>query len=199
MAKWTPIPGETPIDASGLIPKYVKNREQLSLVEAESILQATIKYLAAKPTGRQAPFTLKWIYRLHHDMFGKVWKWAGKRRQTELNLGVRPHQIDGMLQILLDDLAFWRDKTKMPIIEQAARLHHRSVLIHPFENGNGRWSRMLANIWLKQNGQPITAWPDQAINRSSVIREEYIKAIRTADVGDYKPLFTLHRRYSGPP
>ena len=40
--------------------------------------------------------------------------------------------------------------------EQAVLLHHRAVQIHPFENGNGRWSRLLANIWLKKHAHPIT-------------------------------------------
>jgi Fic-DOC domain mobile mystery protein B len=196
MGEWQPIAGETPIDISGLIPKYVRNRDQLSLAEAENILAATIKYLAAKPTRRQAPFTLKWVYQLHSEMFGKVWKWAGKRRNTELNLGAPVHRAEPMLQTLLDDMAYWRDNKVMPLLEQAARLHHRAVFIHPFQNGNGRWARMLANIWLKQNGGPITAWPDQAIDRTSVIRHEYIQAVKAADRGDYTLLFGLHERYS---
>jgi Fic-DOC domain mobile mystery protein B len=197
MGEWEPIVGETPIDVSGLIPKYVRNREQLGLLEAENILAATIKYLAAKPTSRQAPFTLKWVYRLHGEMFGKVWKWAGKRRNTELNLGAAVHRVEPMLQTLLDDMAYWRDNKVMPVVEQGARLHHRAVFIHPFENGNGRWARMLANIWLKQGGEAITAWPDQAIDRTSVIRQEYIGAVKAADRGDYTLLFGLHEKFGG--
>jgi hypothetical protein len=35
---WESIPDETPIeDISGLIPKYIKNRDQLSLIEAKNI------------------------------------------------------------------------------------------------------------------------------------------------------------------
>jgi len=197
VGEWQAIPGETPIeDISGLIPRYVQSRSQLIVVEAENILQATIKYLAAKPTRRQAPFTLKWIYKLHGQMFGNVWKWAGKRRNTELNLGVLPHQIDEVLQSLLDDLIYWRDKTEMPMIEQAARLHHRAVSIHPFENGNGRWARMLGDIWLKQHGRPITRWPDQAINGVSAVRDEYLRALKAADRGDCTLLLGLHEKFS---
>jgi fido (protein-threonine AMPylation protein) len=123
---------------------------------------------------------------------------VGTRRNTELNLGVVPHQIDGMLQSLLDDLIYWRDKTEMPMIEQAARLHHRAVSIHPFENGNGRWARMLGDIWLKQHEQELTRWPDQAINGVSKVREEYLKALKAADRGDCMMLLALHKRFSVP-
>lgn len=54
----------------------------------------------------------------------------------------------------------------------------RGVAIHPFLNGNGRWARMLANIWLKRNGHPITEWPEATISFKSVIRDEYLAAIR---------------------
>lgn len=195
MCAWKSIPGETPIDASGLIPKHIRTRAQLNIVEAENIHRAVVKYLIARPTRRQAPFTLKWIYKLHAEMFGKVWMWAGKRRSTELNLGIPHHLIDTQLQDLLDTLKFWRDESNMPPTEQAARLHHRAVQIHPFNNGNGRWARLLANIWLRQNKHPITAWPDQSIGQTSPIRAKYIAAIKAADNGDYAPLISLHRRY----
>ena len=80
--------------------------------------------------------------------------------------------------------------------KQATRLHHRAVSIHPFVNGNGRWSRMLANIWLKRHGQAIIEWPEETIGSNSVIRDEYLGAIRAADAGDERPLRELHQRFT---
>lgn len=45
------------------------------------------------------------------------------------------------------------------MIDDAALLHYRAVKIHPFPNGNGRWSRMLANVWLRKHGAKPTVWP----------------------------------------
>ncbi len=56
---------------------------------------------------------------------------------------------------------------------------------------------MLANIWLKSQGQSIVEWPETVIGSKSIIREEYLRAIRAADDGDEKPLALLHSRYSG--
>jgi fido (protein-threonine AMPylation protein) len=135
MGKWETIPGETPIDdISGLIPKDVKTRGQLNVVEAINIHKVTVKYLSAKPSRRQAPFTLDWIYKLHKEMLGEVWTWAGQRRTLELNFGIPFHQIDVQLEDLLRDLQTWANSS-MPSIEQAARLHHRAVQIHPFLHG----------------------------------------------------------------
>lgn len=195
MALWETIPDETPIDPSGLKVKGITNREQLNSFEAENIRKAMAKYLARKPTRRTARFDLSWAMRLHREMFGNVWEWAGSFRTEDKNLGIHWHQVETSLQALLDDLACW-GQYGMEVLEQVARLHHRAVHIHPFENGNGRWSRLLANIWLKRHGHPPTAWPEEVIGTVSVIRDEYITAIKKADEGDYEPLMELHRRYT---
>jgi len=196
MAVWKPIPGETPIDdISGLKPKGVTTRAQLNDVEARNIRKAVMRYLLVKPTRRQAPFTLDWCYKLHRQMFGDVWRWAGQKRTTGLNLGVPTHQIDVELKALMDDLAYWRKTGELDIIEQVTRLHHRAVVIHPFLNGNGRWSRLLANIFLKQTAGKITLWPEETVGNTSIIRDEYLAAMRAADKGNYEPLMALHRRY----
>lgn len=193
---WETLPGETPIDdISGLKLKGVRTRKQLSLVEAENILKATVKYLAAKPSRRSAPFTLTWLLKLHREMFGDVWDWAGKPRQIDLNIGVVWHHVESDLQSLTTDLEFW-EKNWPDVLEQAVYLHHRSVRIHPFINGNGRWARMLANIWLRLHNSPITRWPEESIGTVSPIRNEYLAAIRSADNGDMIPLLDLHRRFT---
>jgi len=128
-------------------------------------------------------------------MFGDVWRWAGQKRTTELNLGVPVHQIDVGLTDLMDDLAYWRKTGELDIIEQVTRLHHRAAVIHPFLNGNGRWSRLLANIFLKQSAGKITLWPEETVGNTSIIRDEYLAAMRGADKGIYEPLMAIHRRY----
>ena len=186
MDKWQNIPGETPInDISGLILRNVTTRSQLNDLEAENIRKAVVIYLAAKPTKRQAPFTLNWIYKLHQQMFGYVWAWAGTKRTVELNFGVPVHQIDVLLQNMLDTLEYRRRSDAIDMLEESARLHHQAVYIHPFLNGNGRWARLLANIWLARNDSPITFWPDQAVGNKSIIRDEYLEAIRAADAGNF--------------
>jgi Fic-DOC domain mobile mystery protein B len=196
MSLWPPIEGQTPIDdISGLkIPiEGVVTRKEISQYEFQNIAKAILKYLAAKPSKRMAPFNLKWCYKLHYEMFGDVWKWAGKPRGSEKSLGVKVYQIGPQLQDLMDDLACWGDR---PLIEQAVELHWRAVRIHPFENGNGRWARLLANIWLKRHDHPLVDWPEPEMGReASEIRKEYLLAIKAADAGDLRPLIDLHSRH----
>ena len=196
MTGWPTLPGETPIDdISGLKIKGVTTRSELSKVEAENIRKAVVKYLAAKPSRRTAPFDLAWVLRLHREMFGGVWAWAGRVRRSVTNIGVEPSQIEGSLTNLLNDLAFWEKSGEDPS-KQAVMLHHRAVQIHPFPDGNGRWARLLANIRLRQLDHHLTEWPEETIGAESVIRAEYLAAIRTADEGDYGRLLELHRRFT---
>ena len=171
----------------------------------DNIADAVLKYLVGIPTHEEAPFDFTWALQLHQEMFGKVWAWAGKLRKVELNIGVSFIHVETRLFELLANLHLWTD---MPLIEQAVRLHHGAVAIHPFLNGNGRWAGMLANIWLKQHGSSPTEWPEQAVGEASIIRIEYLIAIKAADDWNYEPLIELHARYtpllsprqkSGPP
>ncbi len=195
MGEWTPIPGETPIDdLSGLKDKSITTRAQLGEAEARNILSATLNYLAAPPSEQTAPFDLRWVKKLHAEMFGDVWDWGGKIRRTQTNIGVSPHTIEADLTNLLADLAAWKE-SGMPLIEQAIRLHHRAVFIHPFPNGNGRWSRMLADIWLLRHGEKPITWPAD-INGESPIRETYLQALRRADDHDLDSLLALYHQLS---
>ena len=96
---------------------------------------------------------------------------------------------------LLEDLKIWQ-ASGMPLLEQAVRLHHIAVQIHPFPNGNGRWSRMVANIWLKLQGAEPIEWPETTIGTASTVRGEYLEAVKAADRGDYTKLLAMHQRFA---
>ena len=197
MTGWQTLPGEAPIDdISGLKVSGVATRSELNKIEAENIRKAVVKYLAAKPSRRTAPFDLPWVLQLHREMFGDVWARAGTIRTTVTNsIGVGPKQIEVGLAALLDDLAFWQQQGEDEL-KQAVMLHHRAVHIHPFQNGNGRWARLLANIRLRVLGHQLTEWPEETIGAESVIRNDYIAAIKVADDGEYGPLLDLHRQFA---
>jgi fido (protein-threonine AMPylation protein) len=169
---------------------------ELHRVEEENVHKATVKYFGKRLT--KIPFDLSWVKKLHREMFGDVWKWAGKFRQADIDSRYEKWQhIDSSVQQMLGNLNSWKEYG-VNLIEQATRLHHRAVQIHPFAGGNGRWSRMLANIWLRLHKHPITKWPkDLHGGRTSTIRNKYIDAIELADKGDFEPLLELYRRYTG--
>jgi Fic-DOC domain mobile mystery protein B len=189
---WRPIAGETPIDLSGLRDRTIRTRRDLTRAEARNIRKAFVKYLAATPSIRIAPFNYQWFLRLHGEMFGHVWQWAGQLRRTNRNLGVPWAQVAEQLAALAQDLPHWH---ALPLVEQAARLHYCAVWVHPFLNGNGRWARLLANIWLRQHHAPLVIWP-AGIGDTSPIRDDYLTSLCAADAGDLGPLVALHAAYA---
>lgn len=192
------LPGETPLeDHSGLIPKHVKTVRQLSVVEVQNTAEAITKYLSRRPTKRMSPFTARWMLRLHKQMFGKVWVWAGEVRTTDgLNVGVRAYRVRTDTEKLAQDVAYW-EQYGGDATEQAARLHHQATVIHPFLNGNGRWARLLAQIWQYRKLDVYTEWREAEIWRGVTrLRRTYLDALKSADAGDLTPLAELQRRFT---
>jgi len=190
----TKIADATPLDdISGLKLNASKpyTMKEIYFFEAKNITMATLKYLSLVPDKKLAPFSFEWLLLLHQEMFGDVWEWAGKLRQTELSIGVKAYLISTEIKKLVDDVKYWEQNKSFDVVEIAARLHHRAVQIHPFLNGNGRWSRMLANIYLKQNGLSPTRWNENLLSKENLHRDDYIKALKQADDGKYRDLIKL--------
>jgi len=176
----------------------ITTRRELAAAEARNINEAFRKYLAAKPTTRSAPFDFDWFLELHREMFGDVWEWAGVIRSHDTNIGPPHFAVREQLTALVDDLHAWSGYGH-PVARQAVWLHHRGVKIRPFESGNGRWARLLANVWLKRHDEPIVAWPDEVPGTASRVRAEYLEAVRAADRLEYDALAGLHTRFREEP
>jgi len=122
-------------------------------------------------------------------MDGDVWKWAGEFRKTDKNIGINWTQVGVELKKLLDDTKFWIENKTFQAEEIAIRFKHRIVSIHCFPNGNGRHSRMMADIIMESIfGKEIFSWHQSNMVKANETRKEYIKALRKADNGKITPL-----------
>ena len=66
------------------------------------------------------------------------------------------------MQALVDWLGEALADPKPDILAIAAKLHHDFVLIHPFDDGNGRVARMLVNyLFLRDGYSPIIVPTDE--------------------------------------
>lgn len=164
--------------------KWVTTRTELNELEAKGIAEAEIWLLHNKKEILNENF----IKLLHKKMFGDIWKWAGSFRTTERNIGVAPYQIQTQLRILLDDIQYWISNKTYSEKEIAIRFHHRLVQIHPFPNGNGRISRLMADLLMQKLRQPELNWGSGDLTEISDLRKKYIIALQEADNGDYSKL-----------
>lgn len=118
-------------------------------------------------------------------MFGQVWKWAGKFRSSERNIGGPAYRIGIDLNQLLGDAKYWIEHNTFSSYEIAYRFHHKLVFIHPFPNGNGRYARMATDLLLKSLGQKRFSWGSVRIVDANTTRTHYVAALRAADGHDY--------------
>lgn len=179
--------GATPIaDCSGLIPTWVHNLNDLNRVEAENISHAQRKYLK-KSADPKEWFFVDELKAIHRTMFGNVWNWAGMYRKSVTSIGIKPSLISAQLgEFCLEVISWSQNSVELTFIEMAARIHHKLVFIHPFENGNGRFSRLISDRFLLAWHCSHPVWP--SLNKESNARKEYIKTLKSADAGDYEPL-----------
>jgi Fic-DOC domain mobile mystery protein B len=112
-------------------------------------------------------------------------------RTTERNLGVKPYDIEPALRQAIDDARYWVENKSHPPDEMAARFHHRLVSVHPFPNGNGRWSRLAADALITQLGGKRLTWG--SLQAKGTARDSYIKALKAADSHDLEPLIKFAR------
>lgn len=84
--------------------------------------------------------------------------------------------------ILMGELIDWyrSEEEGLHPVTLAAMLHYKFVRIHPFDDGNGRVSRLLMNYVLMRNGLP-------PVIIKSKDKDNYLRALHQADIGDYEP------------
>jgi len=190
------IKGQSPIDEEEkdeLKIKTISTRGELDEFEQANIEKAIEWSLRATLTLEKI-LTVEFIRDLHRRMFNEVWGWAGTFRKTNKNIGVDNFIIGQEIEKLIDDCKFWIENKIYPDDEIAIRFKHRLVKIHPFPNGNGRHSRICADILISKGlKKKIFSWGLKNLSDKSEARDKYMEAIYQADNENISPLLEFAR------
>lgn len=184
--------GQTPLtqeELEDLIPSHIILRSELNEAEQANIVAAQNWALSRN----NEVLSTKYLNDLHKRMFGRVWKWAGTFRRTEKNIGVEAYKVPTELKELIDNAAYWIEHNTYQPDEIAVRFHHRLVFIHPYPNGNGRHSRLAADLLLRSMDRSPFTWGRENLTDPSKTRTQYIEALQAADRHDYEKLFNFVR------
>ncbi len=179
----------TPDEIRELIPTHIATRDDLNEAEQENIVRGQAWALAR----RRDILSEKFIRDLHKQMLGEVWRWAGKFRQSERNIGIPFYELPVALRQLLDDTKAWIGHKSYPPDEIAVRFHHRLAQIHPFANGNGRHSRLMADLLVLKLDRERFPWGSASLQTAGDVRLRYIAALKAADNHDIRPLVAFAR------
>jgi len=178
--------GATPLDQdelAALLIDSISTQSELNLAEQESILNSS-QWIFGK--NHKNILTDTFFKELHKKMFGSVWKWAGDYRKSNKNIGVDWTHVSVDVKKICDDTKYWIENKTYLRNELGARFHHRVVWIHPFANGNGRFSRILTDLLMTSNKQEGFSWGRKLgkvedFAQDTQLRKEYIAALREAD------------------
>lgn len=126
------------------------------------------------------------IRQLHSLVTGDV-PFAGRYKQVSNQIGGTSHRTTEPWDVprAMHDLAEWWAGSDADPVLQAAVVHAWLTHVHPFEDGNGRVSRVLANYCLVRSGYP------SLVLRSQSDRGQYYDALARSDEGDILPLVEL--------
>lgn len=182
----------TPLEADereALIPAYITLRRELNEAEQVNIASA-VKWLSSR---RRNVLDEKFLRQLHKRMFGDVWRWAAEYRKTARNIGVDAYRINVEVAQAIDDARYWVEHETFSPDEIAIRFSHRLVAIHPFPNGNGRFSRLVGDLLAQQLGKPRFTWGSASLIDPNETRKAYVAALQAADNHDFTDLLAFAR------
>lgn len=190
------INGQTPLEEEekdDLKIPTIATRGELDEFEQQNIEEA-IQWLLTKTLNAKTILSEQFVKELHKRMFGNVWDWAGTFRKTNKNIGVDKWQISTILRTLLGDTLYWIENSTYLPDEIAVRFKHRLVSIHCFPNGNGRHSRLMADIIIDKIFKlPVFTWGAEDLVKQSETRNKYIEAIKKADNDNCESLISFAR------
>ena len=190
------VDGQTPLteeEKEGLLVPTIATRGELDEFEQQNIEQA-VQWTLTRSFRSEAIFTEEFIRNVHKRMYGNVWGWAGEFRRTDKNIGIDKWQIPTELKYLLDDAVYWLKNKIYGPEEMAIRFKHRIVSIHCFPNGNGRHSRLMADIVIEKIfKRPVFTWGAADLIKRGDTRASYLAAVKVADKGDIRPLIRFAR------
>jgi len=190
------INGQTPLDEDekdGLLIKTISTRAELDEFEQLNIDEARVWLLKTKLDVSKI-LSEEFIKELHSKMFENVWRWAGTFRRSNKNIGIDKTEIPFQLRQLIDNTKYWIENKTFSEDEITIRFSHRLVQIHLFPNGNGRHSRLIADILINKgfNKEEFT-WGSTNLNSPGTPRLSYLTALRKADEGNFVDLVQFAR------
>lgn len=152
------------------------NMKDLEDMKASNV---ALQKVVVESEDKERPLTEAFIRELHHTLLREDYVETredinGVLRSYTVHAGIyktRPNTVKTVTgeyfeyaspeetPALMSDLVQWYNEesqnNQLSPIELAALFHYRYIRIHPFEDGNGRVSRLLANYILHRRGYPM--------------------------------------------
>lgn len=162
--------------------------------EMDDLESQLLEDLYESVLGHDFPDRRLWVSDLktwHRRWLGNVYAWAGEERAVNLTKGDFPFAAAARIGVLLgkfEEQCLGRytpchGLNEDALIDAIAVTHVEFILIHPFREGNGRLSRLLADVMAVQAGREPMDYSGWEADR-----EGYFAAIQHGLTGDCEPM-----------
>ena len=178
-------------ERQALIPLHVSTRYELAAWEQANIARA-LAWLDQRPR-RGSVLTSRFLRDLHKRMFGETWEHAGRYRRAKLGAGVPAWTVSTRVEDVIAKARGWIQGTSYPPDEICIRFHHRISQLQPFERGNGRVTRLIADALMTELGQAPFTWGSRTRLPAAELADRYVAALRIADHDNISVLLEFAR------
>jgi len=173
------------------------NKEEIDRREDEGVQRAMELVADLVEHPEPGPLTQHLIRKIHVELMGEIYPFAGEWRTVSLHKGegptkwpVPPGGIQPLINVLERDVL-----ARSPVVsdndedifEYASEVMNEFIAIHPFREGNGRAAFIVGNLILMQNSMlPLTTYERHSDEN------RYFDACETGRLQkDYQPLAKL--------
>lgn len=174
----------------------IRSSRAMGQAESKALLAVTERLI--DQTDQDHRFNSEDIRGMHKLWLGDIYVWAGEYRQVNLTKSEFPFAAADQITRLMSafERGPLREFTPCRFTEASdqahalAVVHAELILIHPFREGNGRCSRLLAMLMGLQAGLPALDFGDIR----GAEKRRYIAAIHASLDRDYEPMTEVFRR-----
>lgn len=172
----------------------ITDSEEMADVELDLLVQLYDTVIDSMQVDQQ--ITVADLCEWHRRWLGNVYVWAGQYRTVNMGKGDFQFAASGQIPRLIEKLDSeilalhtpCEGMSEARLAEAIAVVHIELILIHPFREGNGRLSRLLAGIMALQAG-----WPDLDFTAWDQNKTAYFSAIQSG-LDDYEPMKQMVRQ-----
>lgn len=173
----------------------IADSDEMDRVETKALVKATDALFHEYAVDHK--FSAGDTCHMHKVWLGDIYEWAGNYRSVNISKGDFSFAMATQVSKLMDQ--FEKDQLikytpcnfsdRNEIVKALAEVHTELVLIHPFREGNGRCSRILATIMALQAGLPVLDFSLISGPR----KLDYFAAIQIGMDRNYVPMEELFR------
>ncbi len=158
------------------------------LIEVLGLHQANLFARQLVEDFRESSLSIRQVdIRNLHRLIVPTARHGGRYKEVEVEIGGSSHKPSDIIDVEyhMTELTSWLNTSTAAPALIATVVHSWLTHIHPFEDGNGRMARLLANLILLKS-----SWPPLIVRSSD--RLQYLDALSESDSGgNLLPLFEL--------